>query len=114
MDEPVDGRPAAELLALLDEERQALREGALDRVLHLNAGKNAAVERIDARRTPPEALTAIEAAASRNATLLAASAQGILAVIARLRDMQSAGGGTTYGPDGRLRSPRPGSLSRRL
>jgi flagellar biosynthesis/type III secretory pathway chaperone len=105
---------AEDLLLVLAEERGALRAGALDRIATVGARKQALLHALQGQALPSETLERIRQEALRNAALLAAAARGVQSVLARLRDLQSAGGGDTYGPDGRLRrAPRTG-LSRRF
>ena len=106
--------PAAELRALLEKERAALTAGALDTVAGLAERKASLLPALEDTKLPPAELADIEAAATRNARLLAAASDGVLGVLTRLRDLQSATGGTTYGPDGRLRRSGAAGLSRRL
>lgn len=105
--------PAA-LLALFAEERKALRAGALDRVADIAARKEALLDALDGAAMSAATLSELEESAGRNALLLAASAEGIRQALLRLRDLQSATGGVTYGPDGRQRQTIPHGVSKRL
>jgi flagellar biosynthesis/type III secretory pathway chaperone len=114
MGETMMASPATELRALLAEERTALAAGALDTVAGLAERKMALLDALDGAPVTRSDLDEITAAATRNAGLLTAASEGILGVLTRLRDLQSATGGTTYGPDGRLRRTGKAGMSRRL
>ncbi len=93
-----------DLDALLDEERKALMEGALDRLPGLLNQKQALLDKVARLEADPgEKLAALHEKTLRNQTLLDAAVEGIrsvaerLAALRRVRDSLD-----TYDSDGQL------------
>jgi len=105
------GDPAAALILLLEEERSALRTGNLRTLPDLGARKERLVAALSRTRPTPQAVRRLQAAAERNAGLLAACADGIRAAARMVDAVLSEPAPTqTYTADGRtarLAAPRP-------
>ena len=113
------GDRAARLRAVLEDERAALRSGALDRLGDILAAKERLAEEVAQRglgcgATEAEAL---RAAARRNAELLDAARTGLRAAMERLAERaRLARSLDTYDAEGNRRElgGEPGSLHRRV
>jgi len=105
------GDPAAALILLLEEERAALRKGRLKALPGLGARKERLLAALARTRPAPQAVRRLQAAAERNAGLLASCAEGIRAAARMVDAVLSEPAPTdTYTADGRtarLTTPRP-------
>ncbi|MCU0906957.1 MAG: flagellar protein FlgN [Rhodobacteraceae bacterium] len=103
--------PAAALIQLLDEERTALRAGHLRALPDLATRKERLMDAVVRSRPAPQSVRRLQAAAERNAGLLAACAEGIRAAARMVDAVLSEPEPTqTYTADGRaarLSPPRP-------
>ena len=118
MSETETSRAAAELEDLLDAERQALLDGALDSVGRLHELKQGLLARIveGAAELEMDQRDRLARKATRNQDLLAGAARGVAAVNQRLKELRAvSAGGNTYTADGR-RAPlnSTASVERRL
>lgn len=101
---------------VLEAERAALREGALDKVARMAERKEALIVRIRAASPDPAALGPLQQALDRNRVLLSSAIDGLRAVGVRLNALSAARGRLeTYDRAGRRQvSQTPGrSLERR-
>jgi hypothetical protein len=109
--------PVARLERLLEDERAAILDGALDRLEGIAAAKAAAAEGIGpAPVATPERLARLRAAAEGNRRLLDGAAEGLRAAIRRIEAARRAAAHldtyTEGGARADLAAPRP-TLSRR-
>lgn len=96
------GDPAAALIRLLEEERTALRAGQLRALPDLATRKERLMDALSRAPAAPQVVRRLQAAAERNAGLLAACAEGIRAAARMVDAVLSEPAPTrTYTADGR-------------
>ena len=91
------------LTTLLDEERQALRDGDLIRVQNMIPEKERLLTYITQLRLPVTTLQLLQDAVERNARLMEATARGIRAALQRIKTLRNGPAPLqTYGPAGQI------------
>lgn len=110
--------PLTELSELLDQEREALLKGDLEKLGALLVPKEALIDALNVGPQPDsEAIRQLDRKVQRNQLLMDGALEGIRAVAARLAKLREVKGALeTYGADGRKRdlpSPVESSVERR-
>jgi hypothetical protein len=98
--------PFGALAAVLEDERQALLAGDLDRLPALLLRKQSLAERLGAAVPPAPALAGLRAAAVRNARLLAAARAGLDGALERVAALRGGGAAGFDSYDARGRPAR--------
>src|SRR5688572_22578343 len=95
---------AAELAVLLEEERQALRRGAIDSLAGLAQRKDGLLAGLAADAPDPAAFASLQRALARNGRMLAAAGEGLRDAATRLRQLREGQDLVTYDDSGRKRT----------